>query len=235
MALWRCKLAIGEHKVTVKHAKKTFPCHTSSGGKVSRRAVHWEHSNQSHHKNLSATLLWAVSVNLIVKMGFHFPIFLHFLLLLPTNSLACITVVKRTKADAVNAITNTLTNAAGIVLSTIPKVLASSHPLPDQIVLVFSRRTRNASEKVWSASDEPTPGGASSSSSSSSSWTHPRFFQSQSSQWFQVDEFEKMFQRRMFDISEPLFHSWLSLKFAVIQSRGDDVSEHLFNLLCLQC
>ena len=32
-----------------------------------------------------------------------------------------------------------------------------------------------------------------------------------------------MFQRRMFDISEPLFHSWLSLKFAVIQSRGDDV------------
>ena len=134
MALWRCKLAIGEHKVTVKHAKKTFPCHTSSGGKVSRRAVHWEHSNQSHHKNLSVTLLWAVSVNLIVKMGFHFPIFLHFLLLLPTNSLACITVVKRTKADAVNAITNTLTNAAGIVLSTIPKVLASSHPLPDQIV-----------------------------------------------------------------------------------------------------
>ena len=55
-------------------------------------------------------------------MDFNFPIFLHFLLLFPTNSLACISVVKKTKADAVNAIANTLTNAAGIVLSSIPKV-----------------------------------------------------------------------------------------------------------------
>ena len=48
---------------------------------------------------------------------------------------------------------------------------------------------------------------------------------------FQVDEFEKMFQRRMFDISEPLFHAWLSLKFAVIQSRADDVSANNTNIL----
>ena len=55
-------------------------------------------------------------------MDFKFPIFLYFLLLFPTNSLSCISVVKKTKADAVNAIANTLTNAAGIVLSSIPKV-----------------------------------------------------------------------------------------------------------------
>ena len=55
-------------------------------------------------------------------MDFKFPIFLYFLLLFPTKSLSCISVVKKTKADAVNAIANTLTDAAGIVLSSIPKV-----------------------------------------------------------------------------------------------------------------
>lgn len=40
----------------------------------------------------------------------------------------------------------------------------------------------------------------------------------------QVEEFNRMFRRRMFDISEPLFHSWLSLKFASERRGGNDVS-----------
>ena len=82
-------------------------------------------------------------------MDFNFPIFLYFLLLFPTNSLACISVVKKTKADAVNAITNTLTNAAGIVLSSIPKVNYLSLSLNfDLTVSVLRSGTRNAFEKV---------------------------------------------------------------------------------------
>ena len=82
-------------------------------------------------------------------MDFNFPIFLYFLLLFPTSSLACISVVKKTKADAVNAITNTLTNAAGIVLSSIPKVNYFSSSLNlDITVSVLWSGTRNAFEKV---------------------------------------------------------------------------------------
>ena len=38
----------------------------------------------------------------------------------------------------------------------------------------------------------------------------------------QVEEFTQMYDRRMFDISEPLFHAWLSLKFGSVQMRGGD-------------
>ena len=82
-------------------------------------------------------------------MDFKFPIFLYVLLLFPTNSLSCISVVKKTKADAVNAIANTLSNAAGIVLSSIPKVNNLSLPKQHDIaVSVLWRGTRNAFEKV---------------------------------------------------------------------------------------
>ena len=82
-------------------------------------------------------------------MDFKFTIFLYVLLLFPTNSLSCISVVKKTKADAVNAIANTLSNAAGIVLSSIPKVNNLSLPKKHDItVSVLGRGTRNAFEKV---------------------------------------------------------------------------------------
>ena len=108
-----------------------------------------------HHCNciLNVLSLRSTSATLYKRhsrgMDFNFPIFLYFLLLFPTSSLACISVVKKTKADAVNAIANTLTNAAGIVLSSIPKVNYFSSSLNlDIMVSVLRSGTRNAFEKV---------------------------------------------------------------------------------------
>ena len=135
--------------MTVKHAKKTFPCHVSPWKCLSARGpVYQGDANQSHritqwhqlaqllsgfNKRIGSSLqsYWKrldFAINQCQRhpwargMDFNFPIFLYFLLLFPTSSLACISVVKKTKADAVNAIANTLTSAAGIVLNSIPKV-----------------------------------------------------------------------------------------------------------------
>ena len=81
-------------------------------------------------------------------MDFNFPIFLYFLLLFPTSSLACISVVKKTKADAVNAIANTLTSAAGIVLNSIPKVNYFLSQNLDSTVSVLRSGARNAFKEV---------------------------------------------------------------------------------------
>ena len=48
----------------------------------------------------------------------------------------------------------------------------------------------------------------------------------------QVEEFEKQFRMRMFDVAEPLFHSWLSLKFGSVQNRRDDVCINCWGNVC---
>ena len=176
-----------------------------------------------------------------------FKILLRLLVLLPTSSWACISVVKKTKADAVTAIndcaTYSLTSAIDYLYNKDIKVIvfirwrqsptpsatlqASSYPqflksaslnfrFSNEIVSVFCGGAGDAFEKVWGASYEPCPGVL-------LQWCLRKRPNLKS----KVEEFEKMFQRRMFDISEPLFHSWLSLKFAVVQSRGDDVRTNM--------